>query len=308
MLEAVEAKLSQLDFPTGEAARQFLHVLLGIVAFAETKQLHQLAGVVLVRMGFAIGRRIEINEHRRIAGNLLDQRPKIAQRVSAEQPILLEHQVRVGHFIGARGKVPVPEQRHSLEQRIVRGEHDVHPPGGELPGVARRQNGRRQFIALLANVAGVVRAAHDLLDDGCRDFASPPRRFAPRGAECGAAEQMSRQRPIPFVPGGRLEGLPGPCRIDRIRCQRHRSSPNPSLDLGCHWLASADSSRQEHWRSQWHSEIRNRLSRSVSSPNRATLATRLASCPGKTPGDRTSRPVPTIRRCLFPPLPWCDLP
>ncbi|OGX83663.1 hypothetical protein BEN48_16855 [Hymenobacter glacialis] len=55
--------------PTGESAGGFLHVLLGIVAPAQRKELHHLAGKVLVGTGFAVLLVVEELQHGRLAAH-----------------------------------------------------------------------------------------------------------------------------------------------------------------------------------------------------------------------------------------------
>src|SRR6266480_1710347 len=114
--------------------------------------------------------------------------------MSAKQPILLEHQICVVHFICARGKVAVPEKRHSLEQRISGGEHDIHPPSGKLLWVAGRQNCSRQFITLLAEAYLLVGTPNESLNNGRRMLFHRRIELRRGAGECGTPIEVSSQR------------------------------------------------------------------------------------------------------------------
>jgi hypothetical protein len=74
----------EVDAPAGEGARRLLDVLLAVLAFAQGEELHQLAREVLVRLAAAIGRRVEVDDHRRILRYRVQQRAEVAERVPAQ--------------------------------------------------------------------------------------------------------------------------------------------------------------------------------------------------------------------------------
>ena len=110
--------------PAGQRAGGLAHVAL-VVAGREREELHELAGVVLVRRVLVrVGEREE-ELHRRIARDLPQQAPEGAHAVLAQHPVLAQHERRV---LVARGEVVVPEQRELLLQRPGRADHPVEPP------------------------------------------------------------------------------------------------------------------------------------------------------------------------------------
>src|SRR5262249_48651595 len=91
--------------PAGESAGRFADVLLGVVADTEAKQLHQLAGVVLVRLALHVAIRIEPEEHGPVSANGLQERTKPAQGVFAKQAVLAKHQLGALDLGDAGGEV-----------------------------------------------------------------------------------------------------------------------------------------------------------------------------------------------------------
>ena len=70
-----------VEAPAGERARGLLDVLLGVVAFAEREELHHLAREILVRRALAVLHAVEVDDHRRILGDRVQQRAEVAERV-----------------------------------------------------------------------------------------------------------------------------------------------------------------------------------------------------------------------------------
>src|SRR5690606_16080432 len=67
MVPSAEDEIFAVVGPAGEGAGGFLDVVLGVVADAEGEQFKQLAGVVLVGMGFAVLLVVEVVQHGRVA-------------------------------------------------------------------------------------------------------------------------------------------------------------------------------------------------------------------------------------------------
>jgi hypothetical protein len=117
--------------PAGQHAGHFADIVLGVGAAvgAEREQLHHLARVVLVRFVLVVVDPVEEHEHRRVGGDGEEQVVKPAERVFAEQVVLLEHQpLAVDLFVGV-GEPVVPDERHLLYQLLVGANHAIEPPG-----------------------------------------------------------------------------------------------------------------------------------------------------------------------------------
>ena len=139
-MASIQVKLAAAHFPTGKTARRLANVALGIIAFTQAKQLHHLAGVVLVGVRFAIRRRVEIDEHGGIARHAQHDGLKRTERLAAEELVLPVHEQRVLHLLGPGGEVAVPEQRQLFAQRVGRVHQAVQPPGRQFLAVAAGQN------------------------------------------------------------------------------------------------------------------------------------------------------------------------
>src|SRR5262245_9503398 len=122
----------RLDRPAGEGARGLADVALSVVALAEREELHHLAREVLVRLALAIGRRIEVDHHRRVLRDGVQKLAEIPHRVPPEEQVLAVHQVRVAHLLLARREMAVPEKGHPLAERRRRVEHLLDPPRAEV--------------------------------------------------------------------------------------------------------------------------------------------------------------------------------
>jgi hypothetical protein len=139
VLVRVELEFTVLNFPAGKAAGELLNVLLAVVAHSQTKQLHHLAGKVLVGMNLAVGCRIKIQQHGGVASDPAHQLAEATERMLPQQLVLLEHELRVTHLGCAGGKVSVPKQRCLLQQRRGRMTHPVQPPTGQQFRIVRRE-------------------------------------------------------------------------------------------------------------------------------------------------------------------------
>ena len=121
-----------VDAPASEGARGFLDVLLAVTAFAEREKLHHLAGKILVRLPFAVGCRIQIEDHRRVLGDGMQQLTEIAQRMAPQQQVLFQHQAAEFDFLLTRNKMVVPEERHALGQWRWCLQHFLQPPAAQF--------------------------------------------------------------------------------------------------------------------------------------------------------------------------------
>ena len=128
-----------VEIPTGERARAFAHVLLGVVADAHREQLHDLAREVLVRRALHVVLRVEEVQHRRSSGRpaIVSSR-RLPVALPLEQIDLLQHLAVVAHLVLVRREVAVPEQRHLLFHRVRRLQHPVRPPVTEPPRLEHR--------------------------------------------------------------------------------------------------------------------------------------------------------------------------
>ena len=110
------------------------------VAGAEREQLHQLAGVVLVRRPLGVLRAGEPQQHRRVLRDLAEHRVERAEREAAQQLVLVQHQLLRADAV-ERGREPVvPDEGHPLDERAGRPHHPVEPPEVVVaPGVARSE-------------------------------------------------------------------------------------------------------------------------------------------------------------------------
>jgi hypothetical protein len=136
--------------PSGEHPRALVHVALGVEIDAHREQLHEFAGVVLLRVRLHVGVAVQPRHHRRILRDLDQEIPKVTQGVLAKQLVLPTQAVRIfGRFGAQRAagavrpdltgdlaepgrEVVVPEEGHLLLQRSCTVDH---PKQHALPGV-----------------------------------------------------------------------------------------------------------------------------------------------------------------------------
>ena len=90
-----------VDVPAGEGLRAGFHVGLGDVVDADREQLLQLAGVVLVRVDGLGGVAVEVDQHRGVDGHLEGHRAEVAERLLAEQQVLVPHHLPVADLVDA---------------------------------------------------------------------------------------------------------------------------------------------------------------------------------------------------------------
>ena len=125
-----------IDAPPGESARGFFDVPLGVVTLAEREQLHHFAREILVRSALAVLDAVEIDEHRRILGDRVQQDAEAAKRVGAQRGVLAVHEARDPHLWLARHEMVVPEKRHPLGERRARDRHFLDPPRAKREALA----------------------------------------------------------------------------------------------------------------------------------------------------------------------------
>ena len=117
---------------TRESPRRLLDVLFGVMPLPQGKEFHHLAGKVLVRMLPSALLKIEPANHRRISGDLLQDRGEVAQCVPPEEGVLGHHQPGEVHLLVARCKMTVPEQCQFLAERGARVAEPVEPPDPKI--------------------------------------------------------------------------------------------------------------------------------------------------------------------------------
>ena len=101
---------------------------VGAAVGAEREELHHLAPVVLVRRALDVLVAVQPDEHRRVDGHAGEQRRERAERVRAEELVLVQHQLLLPDAL-VRGREPgVPDERHPLDERRRRPDHPVEPP------------------------------------------------------------------------------------------------------------------------------------------------------------------------------------
>ncbi len=122
----------RIDAPAGKGARRLFDVLLGVVPFPQREELHHLAREVLVRLCLAIGGAVEIDDHRRVSRDCVEQRPEAAQRMLPQEAVLAIHELRRAHLLLGGDEVVVPEQRHPLGERRGCDAHLLDPPAFQL--------------------------------------------------------------------------------------------------------------------------------------------------------------------------------
>ena len=78
-----------------------------------------------------------------IAGSAVTSSSEVverAERVAAEELVLVEHQALLADAVVGGGEPVVPDQRHALDQRLVGADHAVEPPEVVVaPGVVGRE-------------------------------------------------------------------------------------------------------------------------------------------------------------------------
>ena len=192
----------------GQRAGLLAHVALRVAgAVAEREQLHQLAGVVLVRRALLALEPVQVEEHRRVLGHARDEPRERAEPGAAEHVVLADHQaLRADGLV--RGREPVvPDERHPLGQRSARAHHPVEPPEVVVPELVEREEAVPVDLRRLPDE--VVRSGREQMGDGAVEPARGERALlAGPGAEARAPEE-----PL---------GLSG-SKVTRVDGQRHAS-------------------------------------------------------------------------------------
>ena len=84
-----------LNAPAGEGACRFPDVLLGVVTavrgLAQREQLHHLTRKILVRRFLAAVGTVQINQHGRVFGHVVQQGSEAAKRIGPQQLLLAPH-------------------------------------------------------------------------------------------------------------------------------------------------------------------------------------------------------------------------
>ena len=126
--------------PAGQRAGLLADVALRVaVVGAEREELHQLAGVVLVRSALHRVEAVQVEQHRRVDRHAHGKTLERAEPDLAEEVVLLEHDALVADGL-VRGREPVvPDEGHPLDQRLRGAHHAVEPPEMVVAeGVLRR--------------------------------------------------------------------------------------------------------------------------------------------------------------------------
>ena len=182
--------------PPRERPGLLADVVLGVaVPGAQREELHQLAGVVLVRVPPRVLVAVEPEEHRRVVREREDQRLERAQRVRPHRLVLDEHPLLRADAL-VRGREPVvPDQRHPLDEGLVRADHPVEPPQVVVaPGVARGERGS-VVVCRRPSAQADARRIDEIVDRALQALA-------------GDAGSLARARPEPRTPEKALGFLP----------------------------------------------------------------------------------------------------
>ena len=175
--------------PAGQRPCLLAHVVLGVaVRCPEREQLHHLAPVVLVRSLLLVLVAGEPDEHRRIGRHVEQQVLERAQRVLAEQLVLIEVE---RHLADVGGREPVmPGQRHPLDQRLIGADHPVEPPEQIVaPRIGGRQGQAVIAMRLRALETRLAVRAGQRVNGPAQALARELRRLAGRRPEAGTPKQ-----------------------------------------------------------------------------------------------------------------------
>ena len=173
----------------GQGPGLLAHVTLRVAgAVAQGEQLHQLAGVVLVRRALLALEAVEVQQHRGVLRHPRDEAGERAEPRPPEHVVLADHQaLRADGLVRCREPV-VPDERHSLRQRPARPHHPVEPPQVVVPELVEREQPVAVDLRRLADE--VVRAGREQVRDGAVEAARGERSLLARSrAESGAPEK-----------------------------------------------------------------------------------------------------------------------
>ena len=176
--------------PPGQGTGLLADVVLGVSASgAEGEELHQLTRVVLVRVPLGVVAAVQPDEHGRVLRQPDQQRLEGAEPVRAHEPVLVQHPLLRADPV-VRGREPVvPDERHPLDQLLVRAHHAIEPPEVVVPpGVARRERSAVAVGGRLAHEAD-ARRVDQLVDRPRESLAGDGRRLARLRPEAGPPKQ-----------------------------------------------------------------------------------------------------------------------
>jgi len=183
-----EDGLTVADRPAGEGARRLGNILLAIRADAAGKQLHQLAGKVLVRVANPALREVEVEHHRRVAGDSAHQLAEVAQPLADEEHRLVEHKAGPVDLGVAGSEVAVPEERHLLLERLGGVEHPEEP---DRPVAVHRQQ-VEPLVERAVIEPWILDGGYQALDGVVVAQPRPLVQFGGGGAKPGSPQQMRR--------------------------------------------------------------------------------------------------------------------
>ena len=194
--------------PAGEGAGLLADVLLGVAAAgAEREELHQLARVVLVGAPLRVVPPVQPDEHGRVLRDVTRSVSKSPRALLAEERVLVEHPL-LRADAGVRGREPVvPDERHPLDELLVRAHHAVEPPEVVVaPGVL---GGERLAVVGRRGAAAEPRLGRmeEVVDRALQPLAGDARRLAGPRAEAGTPKQaLGLFPPEPAVVNGHVCG------------------------------------------------------------------------------------------------------
>ena len=121
-----------VEAPAGKGAGRLADVSFRVRADAHREALHELPGEVLVRVGLVVHAGVEPDQHRRVLRDRLGEGLERARAESAEELVLVVHEVGVADLLVRGGELLAHEKDELLPKRRVGHDHPVEPPGREL--------------------------------------------------------------------------------------------------------------------------------------------------------------------------------
>ena len=218
------------ECPAGEGADGRVDVELGIEALAQGEQLEQLSAEILVRMLAAAGVVVQPDQHRAIFRNFCGEIREPAERMRANQLVLLQHQSCVFHFRDPCREVVVPEERQPLFEWARRMNQPREPPARDSLECSEIE--LLPFDALIELRSGDGRVIEEFRNGEVETVAHGAGDLLRRSAERGAAKKV---RGIRLVPGDRRHGARffRPFRLDTFRAAVVRPAVPVSPPMVC---------------------------------------------------------------------------
>ena len=177
----------------GQGPGLLAHVTLRVAgAVAEGEQLHQLAGVVLVRRALLALEPVEVQQHRGVLRHPRDEAGERAEPRPPEHVVLADHQPLRADGLVRRREPVVPDEGHSLRQRPARSHHPVEPPQMVVPELVEREQAVAVDLRRLADQ--VVRACREEMRDRAVEAARGERSLLARSR----AEARAPEKPLGF--------------------------------------------------------------------------------------------------------------